>query len=319
MAETVNDYMETDLGNVAPNPKGEYNGEAVYEYLDLVTYLGGSYLCVKEDGTISGIAPEAGKNTEYWQNVAIPGDLTPEYIAMHDDVMNKAESVSADAQAIADDREQVESMKENVSAMQEQTAKDAKQAREYRESAGGYASAAETSRTAASESEENVKTLVSGFDAHVAEKKQDAEDAIEKSRKSAIQVIASQQVISQNAVEQEGQKAIEQTQSDAAATAADREKVEELSAAVDEKATKVVQLATQTEEYTQKAEDCKNEAAKSRDAAKASAESIAESAEQILENKNNIELMEKNKADGAGFSLQLNEKSGLRITYSREE
>lgn len=49
MAETVNDYTETDLGNVAPNPRGDYSETAEYEYLDLVAYAGGSYLCIKED------------------------------------------------------------------------------------------------------------------------------------------------------------------------------------------------------------------------------------------------------------------------------
>ena len=44
MAETVNDYNETDLGNVAPNPQGDYSETGEYEYLDLVAYAGGSYM-----------------------------------------------------------------------------------------------------------------------------------------------------------------------------------------------------------------------------------------------------------------------------------
>ena len=44
--ESENKYIETDLGNVAPNPRGEYESAATYEYLDLVEYGGGSYLCV---------------------------------------------------------------------------------------------------------------------------------------------------------------------------------------------------------------------------------------------------------------------------------
>lgn len=318
MAETVNDYMETDLGNVAPNPKGEYNGETEYEYLDLVTYSGGSYLCVKEDGTISGIAPESGKNTEYWQNVAIPGDITPEYVALHDDVLNKAESVSADAQAVAGDREQVESIKEDVTALQQQTRENAESAKSDKESAAGYARAAEQSRNYAAEAEENIRALTSGFDTHVEEKKQDAQDEIEKSRKAAVQVIASQQVLSQNAVSQEGKKAIEQTQSDAAATAADREAVSEMAATVSQQAEQVATNTAQVSEDKTTAENAMQSAQESKKQAVDAAESVTEAVEQIAKNKNDIESMKATKVDGAGFSLQLNEKGGIRITYREE-
>lgn len=47
MSNTENRYTETDLGNVAPNPRGEYDPAAAYEYLDLVEYGGGSYLCIQ--------------------------------------------------------------------------------------------------------------------------------------------------------------------------------------------------------------------------------------------------------------------------------
>ena len=32
MPNTVNSYIETDLGNVSPNPRGEYNAKYDYEY-----------------------------------------------------------------------------------------------------------------------------------------------------------------------------------------------------------------------------------------------------------------------------------------------
>ena len=59
--QTENTYVETDLGNIALNPRGEYLDEASYEYLDTVSYKGGSYFCCAEfPKKISGIAPEAG-------------------------------------------------------------------------------------------------------------------------------------------------------------------------------------------------------------------------------------------------------------------
>lgn len=73
MSSTENSYSETDLGNVSPNPRGEYDPETSYEYLDLVNYEGGSYLCLAELGTtVTGVAPAHGKNTETWQLLTLP-------------------------------------------------------------------------------------------------------------------------------------------------------------------------------------------------------------------------------------------------------
>lgn len=95
MSNTENNYQETDLGNVAPHPADEYDPKASYEYLDVVNYKGGSYICRVEDRTVTGIAPAHGKNTDIWQLLTLPGSMTPEYIAMHDNVVNKAEQVEA--------------------------------------------------------------------------------------------------------------------------------------------------------------------------------------------------------------------------------
>ncbi len=291
MAETVNEYNETDLGNVAPNPRGDYSETKEYEYLDLVAYAGGSYICIKEDGTISGTAPTPGKTTEIWQEVSRPGDLTPEYVAMHDDVVNKAASVAEDAASVASDREQVEGMKENVASLQEQTAQDAQLTKEYRESAAGYASAAETSRMAAGESEENIRALVNGFDGHVEEKKQSAQDDITTSRQSAINAIAAHQVSSVNTVKQEGQKAINKTNADAEATAADRAAVSEMAATVDGQAAQVAQNAAQVAEDKVTAENYMQTAGESKKQALEAAERLKDSVN--LVQKNTVDLQGK--------------------------
>lgn len=142
--QTENTYVETDLGNIALNPRGEYSDEVSYEYLDTVSYKGGSYMCLAELGkSISGIAPVQGKNTEHWQMLTMPGGLTSDYIAMHDDVVNKTKQVE-DAQA-------------DVSQMRQDTQDASQMAIASRDSAAGYAQSAEISRTAAKESEDNVK------------------------------------------------------------------------------------------------------------------------------------------------------------------
>lgn len=291
MAETVNDYTETDLGNVAPNPLGDYSETAEYEYLDLVAYAGGSYMCILAEGTVTGTAPTPGKTTEIWQEVSRPGNLTPEYVALHDDVVNKAASVAEDAASVAADRVQVEGMKENVAALQEQTAQDAQLTKGYRESAAGYASAAETSRTAAGESEENVRALVNGFDGHVEEQKTSAQDDITTSRQAAIKAIASQQVLSVNAVKQEGQKAINKTNADVEATAADRAAVSEMAAAVDSQAAQVAQNAAQVAEDKATAENYMQTAGESKKQALEAAERLKDSVD--LVQKNTVDLLGK--------------------------
>lgn len=291
MAETVNEYRETDLGNVAPNPRGDYSETAEYEHLDLVAYVGGSYMCVLEEGTITGTAPTPGKTTEIWQEVSRPGDLTPEYVAMHDDVVNKAASVAEDAASVAADRVQVEGMKENVAALQEQTAQDAQLTKEYRESAAGYASAAETSRMDARESEENIRALVNGFDNHVEEQKQSAQEDITTSRQAAIKAIAAQQVSSVNAVKQEGQKAIDKTNADAEATAADRAAVSEMAATVDGQAAQVAQNAAQVAEDKVTAENYMKTAGESKKQALEAAERLKDSVD--LVQKNTVDLQGK--------------------------
>ena len=208
MSNTENRYTETDLGNVAPNPRGEYDPAEAYEYLDLVEYGGGSYLCVQEAGTVTGIAPAQGKNTDVWQVLTIPGDLTPGYIAIHDDVVNKAESAQAAAVDATSDREQVESMLANVEQLHTQTETAAQEASDSRDSAAGYATAAEASRTAAAESEKNAQLQVTGFDETVSAAKQEATEEIVTARKAAVQVVAAQQVKSVNAVNAAGSAAI---------------------------------------------------------------------------------------------------------------
>ncbi len=156
--QTENTYIETDLGNIALNPRGEYSDEVSYEYLDTVSYKGGSYICVAELGkSISGIAPAQGKNTEHWQMLTLPGQLTPEAAAMHDDVVNKAKQVETSRAAVELSQQEVEAAQADVSQMRQDTQDASQMAIASRDSAAGYAQSAEISRTAAKESEDNVK------------------------------------------------------------------------------------------------------------------------------------------------------------------
>lgn len=270
--ESENKYIETDLGNVAPNPRGEYDPAAAYEYLDLVEYGGGSYLCIQESGTVTGVAPAQNKNTEFWQVLTIPGDLTPEYIAIHDDVANKAESAQADAASTAADREQVESMLANVEQLHTQTETAAQEASDSRDSAAGYAAAAEASRTAAAESEKNAQLQVTGFDETVNAAKQEATDEIATARKTAVQAVAAQQVKSVNAVNVAGSAAIEKTSADAK----DAKEAAKSSAAAAETAQKAVEGAATSANASKESAAT---SAKKAEAAQTAAETAARAAE----------------------------------------
>lgn len=208
---TENNYVETDLGNISPNPCGEYNQSMQYEYLDLVNYQGGSYLCTVElENKITGIAPVQGKNTEYWQLITLPGDLTHEYIAMHDDVVNKAKQVEASTAAAELAQQEAESALADVEQLHSDTVNSANKAAESRDSAAGYAQAAEIARNKVKESEENVNAQVTDFNAYVAEKTQQSEQTIADARQQAVQTVTKQGELSVQAVKDETEEYIEE-------------------------------------------------------------------------------------------------------------
>lgn len=207
--QTENTYVETDLGNIAFNPRGEYSDETSYEYLDTVSYKGGSYVCLAELAkTTSRIAPEPGKNTEHWQMLTLPGGLTSDYIAMHDDVVNKAKQIETSRAAVELSQQEVEAAQADVRQMRQDTQEASQAAIVSRDSAAGYAQSAEASRTAAKESEDNINAQVVGFDTHVAEKESEAETAITEARRAAVSTVSTKQDDATQAVTDEGNKQI---------------------------------------------------------------------------------------------------------------
>lgn len=219
--KTENYYQETDLGNVSPNPCGEYDPGNSYEFLDVVTFNGGSYLCRVELGTTTSVSPEPGKSTEIWQCMTIPGDMTPEYIAMHDHVFNLSEQVDAAAEEVRTAEQNISGMELNVAQMQEQAVRSAEMAEQSKDSAAGYAASAEASRQAAETSEQNINALISGFDEHVTQKTSEAENDIEAARIAANKAILAQQGQSVNDVKKAGEAAIS-TASEMAQTATEK-------------------------------------------------------------------------------------------------
>ena len=191
--QTENHYTETDLGNVSPNPRGDYNNTVKYEYLDLVTMQGGSYLCVIPVGqTITGTAPEPGKTTEHWQCLTMPGDMTPQYTEAHDKVVRLAKEVAQNTTKVAEDKQSVAQMETDVRQLKEQTAESARQAENSKDSAVGSARAAKTAEDNIRQVANNVNTLVNGFDTHVAEKTTEATQAVATAKDNAVQAVKDQ-------------------------------------------------------------------------------------------------------------------------------
>ena len=148
--------METDLGNVSPNPKGTYDNATAYEYLDLVEYQGGSYLCTVDiDKKVKGISPVAGQNSETWQLVALPGTSTEEYVAKHTEVIEKAKQVETSRPAVELCKQEVESAQADVEQMRQDTQQAAQNASDANTEAQQAAQQAEASRSAAQTSEQN--------------------------------------------------------------------------------------------------------------------------------------------------------------------
>lgn len=168
MPNTENNYTETDLGNISLNPRGEYDSSAEYEYLDTVSYQGGSYFCLAElEATITGIAPDAGHNSEHWQMIALPGGMTQEYITAHDDVINKANQVETSRAAVELAQQEVEAAQTDMQQLHSGTVQAAQEAENSKDSAANYAQSAEQSRNAASESEQNVNAQITKVETDV--------------------------------------------------------------------------------------------------------------------------------------------------------
>ncbi len=208
--ETEHNYQETDLGNVSPNPRGEYDSKESYEYLDLVSYQGGSYVCLVENGTtITGTAPKPGKNTEFWQLLTLPGNLTAEAVAMHDDVVNKAAQVENSRAAVEQAQQEVEASQVDVQQLHEDTVQAATEAENSRDSAAGYAQSAETSRKAAAESEQNINAQMTGLNQKVSELVTQATGDIAAARQQAIDAITTQETKSAAEVKRVGTAALD--------------------------------------------------------------------------------------------------------------
>lgn len=289
MSNTVNNYTETDLGNISLNPRGEYDNSAAYEYLDTVSYRGGSYFCLAElETTITGIAPDAGRDSEHWQMIAAPGDMTPEYTAAYNDVIKKAAQVETSRAAVELAQQEIEAVQTDVQQLHSDTVQATQEAENSKNSAANSAQSAEQSRKTVSESEQNINGQIAGFDSRVSEAVEQSKEEINTTKQQAINIITNQQDASVNIVKTEGEKIITRVGNDAKTVADDRATVEEATQTVLNNAQEVAQntqtVASNTENAAASAESAKTSA----DNAAKSAKGVEDASKQIEQNKKDV-------------------------------
>ncbi len=289
MSNTVNNYTETDLGNISLNPRGEYDNSAAYEYLDTVSYRGGSYFCRAElETTITGIAPDSGHNSEHWQMIAAPGDMTPEYTAAYNDVINKAAQVEISRAAVELAQQEIEADQTDVQQLHSDTVQMAQQAENSKNSAANSAQSAEQSRKTVSESEQNINGQIAGFDSRVSEAVEQAKEEINTTKQQVINTITNQQTASVNTVKTEGEKIITGVGNDAKTVADDRATVEEATQTVLNNAQEVARNTQTVASNAEKAAASAEGAKTSADNAAQSAKSVEDASKQIEQNKKDV-------------------------------
>lgn len=330
--QTENHYTETDLGNVSPNPRGDYNNTVKYEYLDLVTMQGGSYLCVIPVGqTITGTAPEPGKTTEHWQCLTMPGDMTPQYTEAHDKVVRLAKEVAQNTTKVAEDKQSVAQMETDVRQLKEQTAESARQAENSKDSAVGSARAAKTAEDNIRQVANNVNTLVNGFDTHVAEKTTEATQAVATAKDNAVQAVERQETASvqevkdqtatyiteqKNLAKQELDDKVNQFGLDVNVIKAEVSKEGQKQITNVQEAT-TAELAKITEKGTEQTEAVAKEGTKQVQAVQTAAQEIITDREQIAKNKADIaEINVLNKQLQDALISQKISGSNIKVTNS---
>lgn len=274
MPNTVNSYIETDLGNVSPNPRGEYNATYDYEYLDLIYYKGGSYVCLAPLGeTIKNVSPIEGQTTTNWQCVAIPGDLTPEYISMYNEVVkdyNETNTNTADVSQMKD------ATYASMTAAQESESKANTSETNARNSEVNAKQSMDKAKEYSDEAirvNNDTQSLVTGFDEHVATAISNAEASISESTDNAKGEIAAQKSSSLNEFRTDAETVM--TNEKNVAVTEIHQMVDSFSADADSKKQEVIQVA---DEKINDMTALKNDAVNAKNAAETAATTAVEKA-----------------------------------------
>lgn len=310
--KTTGSGQWTNMGNVTTNPLGSYSDSKTYNFLDMVSYEGGSYICL-ENETI-GVRPSPGESTDRWFCSSVPGEATPDF----KNLVTETKEAAKTAKEKATDAE-VSAKNSNDSAMAASSAATlaidaAKNAENSKDVVAGYKRAAEKAANDAASSKESVDTKIAGLDETFANKTNssmqsinDAADAkaeeikteINTTKQQAINTITNQQDASVNIVKTEGEKIITKVGNDAKTVADDRATVEEATQTVLNNAQEVAQNTQTVASNTEKAAVSAEGAKTSADNAAQSAKSVEDASKQIEQNKKDVDSLKEEIADKA--------------------
>lgn len=214
--QTENKYIETDLGNVSLNPRGEYDADASYEYLDLVSLDGGSYVCAAEFGTVvTGVSPIPGETTETWQCIAIPGEATEEFKNMVNLNCQYAEQSKQNASTALEAKQAASDSAANSAESETNAKKSESNASDYMDAASGYANKASESKEAAENAKKVVDEVAGKFPGEVKAATAEAEEAVAEAKRAALEAVLHQQHSSIEEVKKQTQEFVDKQKAEA--------------------------------------------------------------------------------------------------------
>lgn len=199
----------TDMGNVTPNPRGSYSDAETYKYLDMVSYGGGSYLCLQDD-TI-GVRPSPGESTDRWFCSSVPGEATPDFknlVTETKEAARTAKEKASEAETSAKASEISAQAASNSAGAAAASARDAENAKDI---VTGYKNAAEKAASSAATSEKNVNDKIAGLDNTFSEKTTSAIETINKSVDAKAEEIKNEITATKKSMVDASQKAINET------------------------------------------------------------------------------------------------------------
>lgn len=207
--KTIGSGQWTNMGNVTTNPDGSYSDSKTYNFLDMVSYNGGSYICL-QDG-INGVRPSAGESTDIWFCSSVPGEASPAFQNLAEEVKEAAKLAKEKATAA-----EASAKKSNDSATAASSAANlaidaAKNAEGSKDVVAGYKRAAEKAAKDAASSKESVDTKIAGLDETFANKTNSSMQSINKAFNAKAEEIKTEIDAAKATMISESQKAINET------------------------------------------------------------------------------------------------------------
>lgn len=177
--ETTNSAGYTSMGNVCTNPRGDYDDSTTYDFLDMVSFGGGSYVCLKNK--LVGVRPEINISTENWFCSSVPGSASPEFAEIAQTVKNLANAAEVSATNAGKSAEAASGSADAASKSATSSANAAEEAEKAKDIVAGYKKATEEAKTVVEQAEQNVEDMVSGLDQTFADKTESAIQEIDQS------------------------------------------------------------------------------------------------------------------------------------------